>query len=93
MNKTFDCSASLPLGLLATAALAACGTATELDTPIVDAGPRTGAPMCPPSTDDVGLELGQTIPDLSLLDCEGTPIDLHEVCDKKAAYFFVYADW
>lgn len=84
----------LAVPLLASAALIACGSATDVGpAPVADVGPRTGNETCPPNGDDVGLELGQVIPNVDLLECDGTPVELHDACPLKAAYFFVYADW
>lgn len=105
----------LPLGLLASAALAACGSSPmDITMPpdagsspgrdagansAVDAGSNGGVDagtvnaLCPPGTDNVGIAVGQVIPNLELLECDGTPVGLHDFCDKTATYFFVYADW
>lgn len=91
MNQTL----SVPVGLLASAALLACGSTADNGgpAPVADVGPRTGAETCPPADADIGLDLGQIIPNVDLMECDGTPVEMHDLCPRKAAYFFVYADW
>lgn len=79
---------------LASLALLACGSSDTIRPgDIADAGPSMGNAACPPANDDVGLEVGQVIPNVELTTCDGLPVELHDVCPRKAAYFFVYADW
>lgn len=89
--------AGLPatLGLLACSALAACGAADNTLGPndVADAGGDGLGLSCPPDAAEFGLELGDVVPDVELVDCDGTPVSLHELCNHKAAYFFVYTDW
>lgn len=47
---------------------------------------------CPPQA-PFGTGVGETFPEIQLPDCDGVMQSLHASCDKKASYFFVYADW
>ena len=79
--------------LLAVLLAAGCGTGAGLGpNDVADVGPRGQSPLCP-ATGAPGLSLGQVIPDVALRDCEGQDTSLHALCPRKAAYFFVYADW
>ena len=91
MKTSLHAVTSLTTGLLAVA----CGSTTAELGPgdVADVGPRQQAALCPPEDGDRGLDLGQVVPDLALLTCDGTPMSLHDLCPRKAAYFFVYADW
>ena len=76
-------------------ALLACGTAVSNDVaPPLDAGmgANVGQPACPPDG-PFGRDLNQAIPNVALADCDGNPVELHDLCARKVAYFFVYADW
>lgn len=83
----------IPATFLASALAVACGTGADLGPgEVADVGPRGNSELCPP-TGAQGLELGQVIPDVALRDCDGNDTSLHALCARKAAYFFVYADW
>lgn len=59
------------------------------------AGPdsgRTSPGTCPP-TGPFGTATGEVVPDVTLLDCEGNPHSLHELCAHDAAWVFEYTDW
>lgn len=82
-------------------ALWACGDSTNEDmtpppppTPaaMADAGMMPPGPMCPP-TGDEGARVGKTIPNVLLEDCDGNIHQLHELCGRKASWFFVHASW
>lgn len=83
------------LSLVAACALSACGAADNGLGPgdLADAGPGGLGLSCPPDADEFGVELGQVVPDVELVDCDGTPASLQDLCAHKAAYFFVYTDW
>ncbi|MEQ9498891.1 MAG: hypothetical protein RIT81_18575 [Deltaproteobacteria bacterium] len=60
-----------------------------------DGGFRDGGvanALCPPS-DTTGTNVGAIFPDLALPDCAGNMRNLQDPCERKAAYYFVYADW
>lgn len=62
----------------------------------VDAGPAADAATggaCPP-TGPFGTAVGDVAPDVTLLDCEGNEVSLHEsLCDGSVGWAFVYAEW
>ena len=83
--------AALATGLLT---IAACGNGLGSND-VADLGmaPQMGE-ACPEALNPVGLELGDTLPDVQLTDCSGASLSMQELaCSKKAAYFFVYAEW
>ena len=50
------------------------------------------AALCPPQP-PYGTAQGSTIPALSLPDCEGVMHDVHDLCKRKAGWFFIYAGY
>jgi hypothetical protein len=48
--------------------------------------------LCPPSGTPKRA-LGEILPNASLRTCEGEVFELHQLCERKAAWLFVYADW
>ncbi len=84
---------SLALAILALSSLA-CGVGVILEPgDVAEPGPNGFTGACPPTATEFGLELGDVVPDLELMDCDGSPVGLHELCAHKAAYFFIYNDW
>lgn len=78
-------------------ATASAPDATSVDAaaPPVDAGePDAGMMMglCPPQG-PFGANQGDTAPPLMLTDCEGNQHNLHDLCQKRASWFFVFAGW
>lgn len=67
------------------------GRAPDPDAGASDAGAPPGA-TCPPAA-PFGEGIGDVAPDLVLMDCDGTPHTLHELCDRRAVWLFEYADW
>jgi len=70
---------------------------TGLDTdasPPSDAGPADAgpSPTCPPAG-PFGTSPGQTIPDVTLLDCDGVAHSLHDLCAHEVSWVFEYTDW
>jgi thiol-disulfide isomerase/thioredoxin len=60
-----------------------------------DAGDDGGSPLmgaCPPAG-PFGTATGEVVPEVTLLDCEGNPHSLHELCAHHAAWVFEYTDW
>lgn len=60
-----------------------------------DAGPRDGGhtgPVCPPAG-PFGTAVGDTIPNATFRDCDGNFHTLHDLCETRAAWMFVYAGW
>ena len=47
---------------------------------------------CPPAG-AFGTEPGDVIPDLALEDCDGNTHHIHDLCNRDAAWLFVYAGW
>jgi peroxiredoxin len=48
--------------------------------------------LCPPSG-PIGTRDGDTIPDVTFVDCEGAEVSLHDFCDAPATWIFEYAGW
>ncbi len=48
--------------------------------------------LCPPSG-PFGSQEGQTIPDVTLPDCEGNPHRLQDLCGKQATWLYTLAGW
>ena len=70
-------------------------TALPADDGAVDAEVDADAlPMasCPP-TGPFGTDVGDVAPDVTLLDCEGTEVRLHELCDAPVSWIYHYAEW
>lgn len=74
----------------------------DLGVPDDDAGfeadasepPDLGAPepTCPPSG-PFGTEVGDTAPDVVLLDCEGNPHRIHDLCSRNVSWIFEFTGW
>jgi len=47
---------------------------------------------CPPQP-PFGTKLGDVVPDLAFLDCDGNVHTLHDLCPKKVAWIFVFEGW
>lgn len=58
---------------------------------VIDAG-MTPQFMCPPSG-PFGTSVGSTTPDIQLPDCDGNMHTVHNLCAKKASWFFGMAGW
>ena len=56
---------------------------------VADAGVMS---LCPPPG-PYGRDEGDTIPPVRLRDCDGNWHSLHDLCARKASWFFVYAGW
>ncbi len=57
------------------------------------AGDETGgSELCPPS-EPFGTKVGDVVEDVVLKDCAGSDVSWHELCDRKAAFVFLYAGW
>ena len=50
------------------------------------------AGLCPPSG-PFGIMAGAQIPDVTLTDCDGNTRSLHELCEARASWMFVFAGW
>lgn len=51
----------------------------------------TGA-LCPPSG-PFGTNVGDVAADVTLFDCEGNEVQLHDLCEAEAGWLFEFADW
>lgn len=56
-----------------------------------DCVPRS-AELCPPAG-AFGALPGQTAPNITLYDCDGTPVELHSLCGRRAALVYSFAEW
>jgi len=57
-----------------------------------DAGAPPGGPTCPPAG-PYGTAVNDLAADFTLMDCDGAPHTLHELCDRQAVWLFEFADW
>ena len=48
--------------------------------------------LCPPQG-PYGSRQDDTIPPVMLKDCDGNLHNLHDLCQKRASWFFVFAGW
>lgn len=55
-------------------------------------GGEPGVEGCPPGG-PFGTEVGSTVSDVTLPDCDGNLHSLHEQCGKKALWLFEFAGW
>lgn len=65
------------------------------DVGATDAGDGADAVMaasCPP-VGPFGTEEGEIAADVTLYDCEGNEVRLHELCDAQVSWLFEFADW
>ena len=58
-----------------------------VDGTCVEAGPE-----CPPPP-PYGTSIGKTLPNATLLDCDGVEYSIHDLCPSKAAWIFLYTGW
>jgi hypothetical protein len=68
-----------------------CGTCTGANEQCEN-GACVTANMCP-WPGPYGTNVGDTIKDLTLADCDGNPVKLHDLCGANGAWVFVYAQW
>ncbi len=61
----------------------------ELPEPDVFVAP-TPRGQCPPDG-LMGVEPGDVVPDLELLDCDGVAHTFHDLCDAEAAWIFTFS--
>ena len=47
---------------------------------------------CPPAG-PFGKAVGDVVPDVTLSDCDGNPVHLHDLCASDAAFIFSYSGW
>ena len=71
------------------------GPLAEPDPGPTIADPAWGPEHCPtpPEGITVGYKTGQQLPDLQVLDCEGNPHSLDEVCGASALWLFAPHGW
>jgi hypothetical protein len=71
-----------------------CGTCNE-DEECTEEG--SCAPVfdgvCPPGSETVGSEVGDTMGEVVLSDCEGNLHSIHQLCPRKASWIYIYAGW
>lgn len=48
--------------------------------------------LCPPHG-PFGTEVGDTLPDVDLVDCEGKAFQLHDLCPRRVGYVFELSGW
>lgn len=47
---------------------------------------------CPPHA-PFGTEVGDTLPNVELVDCDGDPYSLHDLCPREVGYVFELSGW
>lgn len=57
-----------------------------------DTAPDAPPSLCPP-TGPFGTGIGDTVADVTLMDCDGGTHHLADLCDADAAWIFLYAGW
>jgi len=63
------------------------------DAGVMDGPDGSTGGSCPPSG-PFGTALGDIAPDVTLLDCAGTEVSLHDaLCEAEAGWVFVFAEW
>ena len=65
-----------------------CGPRETCAAGVCEAMPTT----CPP-TGPFGTAVGDAVPDVTLMDCDGAEHSLHELCDHEALWVFEFAQW
>lgn len=70
--------------------------ASAMDASATDTG-ETGEDVvagvgCPPEG-PFGVDVGDTLADATLVDCDGVPFSLHALCDRPAVALFTFAGW
>lgn len=50
------------------------------------------APSCPPQG-PFGTGTGDVAANVTLYDCDGNPVELHDLCDLDAAFLYTFAGW
>lgn len=73
---------AVALGLVASSV--GCGRSAPWD--------LAGSDGCPPQG-PFGTEPGDLAPNLTLRDCAGQPVELHQLCRHRAAYLYTFAAW
>lgn len=61
----------------------------SIDAVVPDAGPP---PTCPPSG-PFGSRVQDVLGNLTVYDCEGTPIELHSLCETDVVWIWELAEW
>lgn len=81
-------------GTLRDAGFADAGRGTDAGVERDGGTPRDAgsSDLCPPMGVE-GTSVGSVFPNLTLPDCAGTLHNLQDPCPRKAAYYFVYAEW
>ena len=74
--------------------LAACTSPSDAEGPDAqDPGPDSGIRLACPPAGPFGVQVGDDLPSGALVDCDGIPVDLQGLCEKKASWLFVFAGW
>ena len=54
--------------------------------------PDSGASLCPPPG-PFAARVGKYLPNTILQDCDGNAVQLHDLCERRAAWIFSFAGW
>ncbi len=57
-----------------------------------DSAAESAANPCPPMG-PYGTKPGEIAANITLHDCDGNPVDLHDLCDYKGAFLYTFAGW
>ena len=59
---------------------------------MVPPGHQTTAIQCP-AAGPFGTDVGATVSDFALKDCDGNDVSIHGLCEYKAAWLVSFAPW
>jgi hypothetical protein len=64
----------------------------------VDAGTATGGgaalgQSCSPTATPVGKAACEYVPNVTLFDCSGNPVELHSLCGASLSYVYTFTEW
>ena len=68
------------------------GDATTRDGSVAAPDGAASGGSCSPSG-TVGVDECQYVPNITLYDCDGNPVELHSMCSKQISYLYTFADW
>lgn len=68
------------------------GTDAALGVDAADTSDAAMGALCPPAG-PFGTAVGDIAADVTLFDCEGNEVRLHELCEAQVSWLFEFADW
>jgi hypothetical protein len=78
--------------------LAACsGAGGDVPPPVQEIAnpvdPGWNASLCPPESEARGWKIGDTLPPLTLKDCDGQPYELNQLCGAQEMWLYAIHGW